>query len=358
MREITIKDIDALKIGSGILGSGGGGDPYVGALMAKSQMEKYGPVKMIRIEEMKDTDIIVPVGFMGAPSVSVERLASGDEFDYIFQEIKQYTGKRPTVVFPVEIGGSNAFTPFCIAGKMGLPILDADGMGRAFPELQMVSFTLFDLLPQAAFLSDLKGNTAIINARNNDDDNLMIESMGRVLTVTLGSAAGLVICVLAPEQVQQSVIPSSISWAIDIGNAVLDARVAHEDPVNALIKVSGGRLVGSGIMEDIDQKIEAGFLKGTVTVVDSDTKKTFKMEYQNENLVLYENDALVATTPDIIIPVDAQTAEPITSESLKYGLRVSLVVIPCHELWKTKRGLDLVGPRYFGYDFDYKPFEK
>ncbi|MDR0359838.1 MAG: DUF917 domain-containing protein, partial [bacterium] len=26
--------------------------------------------------------------------------------------------------------------------------------------------------------------------------------------------------------------------------------------------------------------------------------------------------------------------------------------------WRTPRGLELVGPRYFGYDFDYVPLEE
>lgn len=32
--------------------------------------------------------------------------------------------------------------PFALAARRGLPVIDADGMGRAFPELQMVTFYL------------------------------------------------------------------------------------------------------------------------------------------------------------------------------------------------------------------------
>ena len=32
--------------------------------------------------------------------------------------------------------------PIAASARIGLPMVDADGMGRAFPELQMVTFTM------------------------------------------------------------------------------------------------------------------------------------------------------------------------------------------------------------------------
>jgi len=356
MQKITVENIDALKIGAGILGTGGGGDPYVGALIVKLQLEKYGPVNLINVDELTNGDVVVPVGFVGAPSVSIEQLESGDEFMYIFDEIQKYTGKRPTVIMPTEIGGANAFAPFYVAGKMGIPILDADSMGRAFPELQMVSFSLFDIAPQPAYLSDFKGNTAIIQARNNADNNLMIENLGRAITVSMGSNAALVLCTLTAKQAKKTMLPNTVSYAIEIGESVINARKTNQDPIKAIIEKTGGAIIGSGVIEDVDQKIESGFLRGTVTVVNGKNNETCSIEYQNENLVLKKNGNIVATTPDLIVIVDSQTGAPIITEALKYGLRVSILIIPCDDMWKTKEGLALVGPRYFGYDIDYKPF--
>lgn len=36
-----------------------------------------------------------------------------------------------------EIGGMNSIEPLILGAKLGLPVLDCDGMGRAFPELDM-----------------------------------------------------------------------------------------------------------------------------------------------------------------------------------------------------------------------------
>ena len=46
------------------------------------------------------------------------------------------------------------------------------------------------------------------------------------------------------------------------------------------------------------------------------------------------------TTPDLITVVDDQTGLPITTEALKYGLRVVVLGFPCHPQWRTPRGFE------------------
>ena len=41
---------------------------------------------------------------------------------------------------------------------------------------------------------------------------------------------------------------------------------------------------------------------------------------------------------------------------MRYGIRVVALAYPCSEQWRTSKGLELVGPRYFGYDLDFQPF--
>ena len=53
--------------------------------------------------------------------------------------------------------------------------------------------------------------------------------------------------------------------------------------------------------------------------------------------------------------LDTETGEPITTETLRYGQRVTVLGAPCDERWRTPEGLALVGPRYFGYDHEYEP---
>jgi len=60
----------------------------------------------------------------------------------------------------------------------------------------------------------------------------------------------------------------------------------------------------------------------------------------------------------VITILDAGNGEVITTERLRYGQRVSVVAFPCDPIWRTPRGLELAGPRAFGYDVDYVPVER
>jgi hypothetical protein len=62
----------------------------------------------------------------------------------------------------------------------------------------------------------------------------------------------------------------------------------------------------------------------------------------------------VVTTPDIICVMDSVSGEAIGTESIRYGQRVSVVALPAPQLLLTPKGLEHVGPRAFGYDFDYR----
>jgi DUF917 family protein len=86
--------------------------------------------------------------------------------------------------------------------------------------------------------------------------------------------------------------------------------------------------------------------------------KVAKVEFQNENLTCTVGETIVATVPDLICLVDTETFLPVTTDALKYGKRVLVVGLPCYGMWRTEKGLELVGPRYFGCDTDYIPLEE
>ena len=67
---------------------------------------------------------------------------------------------------------------------------------------------------------------------------------------------------------------------------------------------------------------------------------------------------ILATAPDLICLVDTETFIPVTTDGLKYGKRVLVVGLKCYPMWRTPKGIELVGPRYFGIDADYIPVEE
>ncbi len=153
--------------GGAVLGSGGGGDPYIGRLMAEQAMGENGTVPVVDIDALDDDALVLPIAMMGAPTVMLEKFPSGREIPRLVEMMERLTGKRVAAILCIEAGGLNSTIPFIAAANMGLPIVDGDAMGRAFPELQMVSFTLGGLTASPMAMVDDKGNVASFDTVSN-----------------------------------------------------------------------------------------------------------------------------------------------------------------------------------------------
>lgn len=343
MKKLSLLDLDDLALGSTILGSGGGGDPSYELLMAKQQFEDYQPASLVSLNDISDEALVVPLAFMGAPLVSMERIPSGRELRSLLTLIEKSMGRPVTHLLAAEIGGANAFTPLIAAAETGLPVIDADTLGRAFPELQMSSCNLFQISPSPCFMADCQKNSVVVYGETGKD----MERFCRKIAVEMGSSAAVALYLMTGEECKKAVIPGTMSLAIEIGQTMRLAKASQDDPIQALLEHTKGVKIGSGVISDIDQVIQDGFLTGSFTVTGGDA--LMRVYYQNEYLMLYKGGKAVVSTPDIIIPLEQESGLPITSESLMYGLRVVMVAIPGPAIWKTPEGMKLVGPTYFGY---------
>ena len=134
--------LEAIATGAAILGTGGGGNPYIGRLRAREAIRQHGPVTVLAPEELPDDARVVCVGGIGAPTVGIEKLRDQQSYDAL-RAIEQCTGETATAMISNEIGGSNSLEPLIPAAIAGLPVVDADGMGRAFPEFQMKTYFVY-----------------------------------------------------------------------------------------------------------------------------------------------------------------------------------------------------------------------
>ncbi len=356
MREFGVENLDALALGAALLGTGGGGDPYVGRLMAHQALTEHGPVQVLDPSEVPDDAVCAMSAVMGAPTVLVEKLPGRGEQIAAFRALEQHIGREITHVICAEIGGLNSTLPIVTAARTGLPIVDCDAMGRAFPEIQMSTPTLHDIGASPIAIADDKGNVVVIDAKNNH----WAETFARSITVDMGAAAFIALFVQTGAQIKEAMIPNTLDLAERIGSAILGARQRGDDPIAAAIEVAGGFRLFEGKVTDVERKTSAGFARGKMTIAGlaKDAGANLTVEFQNENLIATRSGTVLASVPDLITVVDADTGEPITTEELKYGLRVEVVGIPCHEMWRTPEGLELVGPRYFGYNVEFVPIEK
>ena len=352
-RLLEPESLRALARGCAVLGAGGGGDPYLGLLQALQATEDYGPVPLVDVDELPGDSLIMPCGSIGAPTVSIEKIENGDEGSRLREHLEFVTGSQVAALMAAEIGGSNGLLPVAWAARMGLPLVDADGMGRAFPEVPQVTMHLAGISPSPAVMTDERGNLIVFRAISGH----WIERLERAAAVEFGGAASSTEFSLTAAQARTATVRDSVSLAMRIGEAV--AR-AEGSPVATLIaEISAFRLI-SGKVSDVERRTTSGFVRGSVVVegLGDDSGRLLRLELQNENLVALERGRVLASVPDLISVLDSETADAIVTERIAYGQRVTVIAFPCDPIWRTGPGIAVAGPRAFGYDFDYVPVEE
>ena len=115
-----------------------------------------------------------------------------------------------------------------------------------------------------------------------------------------------------------------------------------------------------GKLDDVARRTEGGFVRGYAHFagIDDYAGRECELRFQNEHLLAKSGDEVLCSAPDLIAVLDIETALPITTEGMKYGARGVVIGIPVHEHWRSERGLEIAGPRYFGYDIDFVPVEE
>lgn len=345
--QIDDQALECIALGAAVLGAGGGGDPYLGKLMAAQAIADHGVPTVVSVGDVPDDALCATIGSMGAPTVAIEKLAGGTELVTSLRALEAYLGRHVTHLTSFEVGGMNSLLPVVAAASTGLPLVDCDGMGRAFPELQMCTPTLSGVAVAPVALADETGNSVIVNASN----NRIAERLARAVTIDMGAVAYVSLCPQTGAQVRTTMIPDTLALASRIGAAILSV---DGNPTDAILGVTGGHRVFDGKVADVSRRTVAGFARGDLTIEGSgtDSGAVLRVEFQNENLVAWRDGSAVATVPDLIVLVDADTAQPITTEEVRYGNRVTVLALPCDWRWRTPVGLSVVGPRSFGYDLE------
>jgi uncharacterized protein len=354
-RMIDAADLDDIAVGGAILGTGGGGDPYIGKLMAQQAILKYGAVRMIDVAEVEDDALVVPCAMMGAPTVMVEKIPQGDEILTAFRKLERFLGKKIGAILCAEAGGLNSTIPFVIGAMTGIPVIDGDGMGRAYPELQMVTFTLHGVSATPMVVVDDKGNSILLECI----DNRWTERLARAATIEMGGSVLISLYPMDGLTAKKSAVRGTLTLARRLGEILRESRAAHADAVAAIQSKLGAATIFHGRVTDIARRTETGFARGDAKFagVDEYRGHSYRIEFQNEFLIAEQDGLPIVTTPDLITLLDADTGVPITTETIRFGLRVVAIAIPCAPQWRTRAGLALVGPHYFGYKVDYRPFK-
>lgn len=283
MRYLDEEAIENIAVGAAFLGTGGGGDPYIGKMMALSAIKENGPVQLLSPEEVENDDFFIPAAMMGAPSVLIEKFPKGDEFVRVFKKLGQYLNKEVKGTFPMEAGGVNSMIPIVVAAQLGLPLIDCDGMGRAFPELQMVTFHLNGVSSTPMAITDEKGNIGIMETI----DNKWTERIARVATVEMGASSLVSIYPCTGEQLKKYSVKNIITLSEKIGQIIRSNTKDELTKLHELLDTTSGYHLFDGKIIDVERNTMGGFNRGCVTLdgLEQFTGEEVQVFFQNENLV-------------------------------------------------------------------------
>lgn len=356
---LTIDDLPDLARGAAFLGTGGGGNPYVGRLMVELAMRETGKdLEILDLADLPDDALVIPTAMMGAPTCIVEKLPEGNEAAASLRRLEAHLGRRADATMPFEAGGVNSMIPLVVALRLGIPVVDADGMGRAFPELFHETFHIYGVSGTPMVITNDHHDQALIETH----DNHMMEWLARGVTIRMGGVAYIAEYAMDGATAKRVSVAGTIGLGLRIGRAIRHAREAHLDPFRHLVETlaetsySPARTIFGGKVVEVDRRTVDGFAKGLVRIAElGPDPRILHIEFQNENLIARVDGRVLAVVPDLICVLDAETAEPITTEELRYGQRVAVMAVAVPPIMCTPEALAVWGPRHFGFDIEYTP---
>ncbi|OLS98675.1 hypothetical protein BJF90_40785 [Pseudonocardia sp. CNS-004] len=346
-------DVDPLVVGLQLLGSGGGGDPLplrhgLRRVLAAGDVELHDPA------DLGDAPVVA-VGMLGATRVFAEKLPSGHEITRAVRALARWTGVVPAALMPYEAAGLNGAVAVAAAGELGLPLVDADLMGRALPRLDQLSRAVagHPLTPYA--LAEASGQVVLVD----DADPVALERVARAVVAQGGGWAGGRVARCRPAVVAADACTGTLARALRLGRA--HARLVRPAPAE-VADALGGRVLAAGRIVEIARHPSASFGRAGVTIVDesgadeSSTRESsgvLRVEAENEYLLAIHDGEPVASCPDLLCVLDRRTAAPIAVDALRLGDDVLAVALPGPSWWRASpERLRHVDPHAFGLDCD------
>jgi uncharacterized protein len=298
---LTEAELEALELGAALLGAGGGGNSYIGKLRTREELRGGNRVAIVTLDELPDDGLVVSVGGIGAPVIGVEKLEKGDECLQALRLIEEIVGRRAVALIAAEIGGANAMEPLLTAAQAGIPVVDGDGMGRALPEVQMMTYLIYGHPATPAAIADEKGNRIVIR---DAVDMFWLERFARSIAVDMGGTAGFATAPMRVDFLKRYALPGTVSQAVALGWTI-QARAARDNVIDAICRKESVRLF-AGKITNVQRELKGGFAVGGVDIdgLGTHAGEAAHIAIQNENLVFWRNGRMEVCVPDLIVNVE------------------------------------------------------
>ena len=301
---------------------------------------------------LPDDALVVAVGGMGAPTVSIERIIRGDEFLYAVRALERHVGRPIDALISKEIGGSNSMRPMLAAAWVICPWWMAIGMGRAFPELQMCVF-IYGLPAAPAALCDIRHNVVLFDEVR---DAFWLERMARAVTIQMGCHAAYAMAPWSGAEIKRTAVLHGDAGTCHRRRGAGSTSVPGE-PDPASRRRAGGRCCFRGKLSMCCVEVTGGFARGEVTIegLDDSSGEHLTIDFQNENLIARCGETVLCTVPDLICILERDTGTRSIPNCCATAFAFVVVALPAPAPLTSAQALQVVGPQAFGYDMPYRP---
>ncbi|MFB5195321.1 DUF917 domain-containing protein [Neobacillus sp. KR4-4] len=354
--QIKKQDIPLLALGAKILSCGGGGDTKTIQSLLMSIMTNKDSITVKSITDIEE-EWIVAVGIMGSTILYDENIPSGQEGVQVLDVYESTSQTKVDALIPIEIGGVNALTPLVTAVMKNLPVVDGDGMGRAFPEISMTTFHLSDI-PLSPFVLQTHDESTLIDGLE-DIDN--IAELAKEFIVRNGGYAHFLCYAATGRKMKTSMVPGSLNLIHRLGTAVKkNTQISRK--IEEMHRVFENSIYGkpleiiSGVVSEVNRWFEKGSLIGKLVIdgLSVFSNKRIEIEFKNEFISIKE-DQYICTTPDLILVLNEENLFPYNVSEIQAGHSVIIFALPAPTILRTKEMLELVGPQNFDLTISYKP---
>jgi DUF917 family protein len=194
-------------------------------------------------------------------------------------------------------------------------------------------------------IGDERDNVSILNLI----DDHWIERAARAISVAFGAICAGAAYAISGRQTKDLTLRGTIDYAERIGREIRLAVSERRDAFKTLLDVADGGVLFRGKIADVDRRTQHGWALGNAVLdgIDDGAGRTMRLRFQNENLVAAVDDVIVASVPDLLTVIGADTGNAIMTEQLRYGYRVVVIGMACHPIGPTDAGLALAGPEHW-----------
>jgi len=361
-RTIGEQELRDIITGAAFMGGGGGGSPQDGLKLIEELVSLgKSELTLVRPEEMGDDEWAVMVAEMGAPRVfaEVESFPETVTAFTVMQEAAAGAGKSIKYLMAGELGGFNTMVPLYVAALKGVRFVDADGNGRAVPELGVDLHAAAEVPLAPIVMAAQNGDSAVINLFD-PHDHRAAENVARHICMAYGQLAAFSTFVVNRETIVERLAPGTMTLCATIGQAFREASGLTELAEN-LGQAVGARELFVGTISGVELSSEGGFDLG-FTHIDGTgvyAGESVSMGFKNENMLVRDGSGkVVATVPDVMTIVDREALKPLTNADTEKGQNVAVFGATAMKNWfRSPKGVSNWKPilARFGYEGDYVP---